>query len=219
MGKFKDLTGQTFGRLTVLERTGIAKNRNIKWLCVCICGNQKEIVSSSLISSITLSCGCLQKERTSKQNKTHGESKQRFYNIWKRMNVRCLNPKSEAYKYYGARGITICDSWLTYENFKTDMYESYLSHVKTHGEKQTSIDRIDVNGNYEPKNVRWATISEQMGNTRKNKSFKAISPEGVEYLGKNQREFARHYTLDRLSIALCLKGKHKQHKGWTFIYV
>lgn len=90
----------------------------------------------------------------------------RFHNIWRSMKQRCLSHSCREYKYYGGRGIKICDRWLTFNNFYADMYKSYVKHIEEFGEGDTSIDRVDVNGNYEPSNCHWATRKEQSVNKR-----------------------------------------------------
>jgi len=148
----------------------------------------------------------------------HGLSRTRFYVILAGMKFRCLAPTASNYKNYGGRGIKICDRWLKFENFKEDMYESYLKHVEEFGEKQTTLERIDINGNYEPNNCRWATCREQQINKSKSYSIKAISPSGEVFIVNNQREFARLRNLNRGNILSCLIGKRKHTKGWTFEY-
>ena len=170
MGRHKlsilDLVGKRFGRLLVMEFYG-NKGYNHFWLCLCDCGNLKSIREDHLIDNSSKSCGCFQKEQTQKAHKTHGFKGTRFYNIWRGMKLRCLVLKNHNYKHYGGRGIKICDRWIKFENFRDDMYKSYLKHVEEFGESNTSIDRfIDVNGNYELANCKWSTCKEQSRNSR-----------------------------------------------------
>ena len=90
----------------------------------------------------------------------------RFYDIWRGMKYRCSKPYKTIFKYYGGRGIQVSKEWLNYDNFHVDMYESYTQHIKDFDFKNTSIDRINPNGNYEKENCRWATKSEQSRNQR-----------------------------------------------------
>lgn len=170
MGKFKDLTGQKFGKLTVVSCAGKnLKDKRYYWWCVCDCTPDKEILVNGkyLCNGDTQSCGCLKKEVLIKRNTTHGMAKTRFYSEWQAMLTRCLNPNASNYVYYGGRGIKVCSEWLdSFENFRDDMYRSYLQHVEDFGEKDTTLDRIDVDGNYELSNCRWATWEEQMRNMR-----------------------------------------------------
>lgn len=117
----------------------------------------------------------------------------KFYAAWYNTIRRCTNLLNKDYANYGQRGIIVCTAWLDFINFKSDMYESYLSHVQESGKKQTSIDRINVNGNYEPSNCRWATWQQQRLNQRpiilkSQKQFKAISPNGEEFISNNQTQ-------------------------------
>jgi hypothetical protein len=159
---FKDLQGQIFTRLRVIEFGGIIDKRTY-WLCECQCGNRKLIRSEVLLRGETRSCGCLHKEQSPRNAKTiHGLRGTKFYFSWSSMKSRCLYPNNVSYPDYGGRGITVCERWLDFINFKEDMYESYLKHVEEFGEKNTSLDRFpNVNGNYEPGNVRWTTLKEQ----------------------------------------------------------
>jgi hypothetical protein len=142
--------------LTVLREYSRSVNESSRvFLQVrCLCGVVKEIYKDNLPR--TLSCGCL-----NRQNKTkHGQHQSPTYKSWQMMLDRCRNPKNPAYKYYGSRGIQVCERWLTFDNFFADM---------GHRPEGKTINRIKNDGNYEPDNCNWATRSEQMENTRQNR--------------------------------------------------
>lgn len=158
-----NLAGKRFGRLTALS---LSENRPCKktaWNCTCLCGNHVTVLSNNLIRGLTSSCGCLQSELSSKRQLSHGHTQNRIspeYRAWYHMIERCYNPKDSAFKYYGGRGITVCASWRQkFENFLMDL------GLRPAG---MSLDRKEVNGNYDPGNCRWATKEEQVNNTRRN---------------------------------------------------
>lgn len=174
MGQLKDLTGQRFGHLTVLERAEKGKFSGAYWLCRCDCGAEKIIRGLTLKNGRTQSCGCLQKEVASqlctKMRNKHGGHGSRLYRIWKNMHSRCYNANVGNYSYYGGRGITICNEWL-------NDFSAFRAWALSHGyQDDLTIDRIDVNGNYYPDNCRWVTMKEQNANqrprTRKRKGAK-----------------------------------------------
>jgi hypothetical protein len=156
-----NLQNRKFGRLTPIVYTGTLESGHAAWLCRCDCGNEKIIRSASLISGLTKSCGCLQKEiaRKSiiKSFTTHGMSKSPEYHSWTGMKRRCYYSKGKDYKDYGQRGIRVCDRWVnSFDNFLTDMG---LRPSAKH-----SLNRIDNDGNYCLENCKWSTQAEQQQN-------------------------------------------------------
>lgn len=154
-----DLVGEKFFRLTVLRRVESDKNGNSRWECLCKCGLKSIVYGSSLKNFITKSCGCYAKDPSSKANLTHGMTKTRTWRVWSGMKTRCDNKNNDNYKYYGGRGITYCERWESFGNFYKDMGE------RPYG---MTLDRINVNGNYEPGNVKWSSPKEQANNRRRN---------------------------------------------------
>lgn len=157
-----DLTGQTFGRLLVIRYSHTRKTpsgqHKLQWLCRCRCGQEIVTASQNLKSGETRSCGCLKLEMATKRVRTHGMTHTPTHQSWRGMRERCFSPGHRNYDIYGGRGIAICERWLEFENFLADMGER---------PKGKTLDRIDVNGDYEPGNCRWATAAEQRANQRR----------------------------------------------------
>jgi len=158
----KDLTGQKFGRLTVIEKTTKRSLRGeIIWRCRCKCGNITEVRSSNLLRGYTKSCGCLYKETRGKTNFKHGDAKHgrgerlaRLYIIWASMKYRCQNPNNRQYKWYGGKGIKVCDEWK-------NNYLAFKTWALSNGyDEELCLGRADTDGDYCPENCQWETKSE-----------------------------------------------------------
>lgn len=207
MAKLKDLIGQRFSRLLVVEHAHSINYRH-SWSCRCDCGKTVVALGSNLRTGKTRSCGCLMKGC----NSTHGLSRLPEYAVWSTMIQRCTNKNNKRYHCYGGRGISVCEKWRTFHEFFEDM--------GPRPSKNHSIDRINNDGNYEPGNVRWATGVEQANNKRFNNVF---SIEGrIDTLANWARLLnAAPYSLvwQRVKngmdvrIALQAKSRHSQKEG------
>ena len=187
--KIVDLTGKRFGYLKVIKQDGVIRSHKT-WLCECDCGNKKVVIGSKLLQGQVKSCGCMHNFYG------HHQTNTRLYHIWCTMKARCNRKSSNKYKEYGGRGIKLCEEWQSFEPF-------YEWSLKNGYSDDLSIDRIDVNGNYEPDNCRWATNITQSNNKRDTK----------RYLYKGEP-----HTIRELSI---LSGKSyglidkRMRRGWS----
>lgn len=168
-----DITGERYGLLTAIEYVGDKQypcgKKLSAWKCICDCGNETVVLLSGLRSGKTRSCGCLEKKHREEFGNTlikHGDAHSRLYNIWIMMKMRCYNKNNPAYRYYGAKGVAVCDEWK-------NNYGAFRSWAITNGYDESkkwrdcTIDRINPFGNYEPNNCRWIPMEEQYKNLRR----------------------------------------------------
>jgi hypothetical protein len=190
-----DLSGERFGRLVVVA---IDSHKPRRWACICDCGNRTVVDNGNIRSGHTKSCGCLARDSRT----THAQSYTSEYKTWKNIKSRCYFQKGPNFKVYGGRGIRVCDRWLYGEDGKTG-FGCFISDMGPRPSREHSIERLDVNGNYEPSNCEWATKKKQCRNTRANRI--------VYYKGKRQT-LAEAVETSGLKYNTVI---HRLLKGWS----
>lgn len=197
----KNLKGQTFGRLTVIEVTNKRKHGSVVWTCLCQCGNTVEVTSNCLIRGKTKSCGCYKiesrKNNCRKTFLTHGQTKTKLYGVWQGMKRRCYCPTDKSYKNYGGRGIHLHESWLNFENFREWSIQNGYKEGLT-------IERIDVNKNYEPSNCTWIPLKRQARNRRT-----------THYLSYNGETFSITEWAEKTGIPRKTISQRINNYGWS----
>lgn len=194
-----ELIGQVFGKLTVtkfigVKSIGLSNQKKSLWEAICECGNITIVIGGRLTNGTTKSCGCYKKTH----NTSHGMSYNKFYKLYNSMIARINNPTALSYENYGGRGVII--EWKTFEEFKDDMYESYLEHQVNFGAKNTTLERVDNDGNYSKENCKWATRAEQGRNRRSNVL--------ITFNGKTQclQDWADEMDINRMTLRYRLKN-------------
>lgn len=197
MSRFKDITGQKFGRLTVLYKLNNYHKKGVWWLCVCDCGNLTKVRGNRLRSLEIKSCGCYRNERIIEVNTKHGKYGTRLYRVWNNMKDRCYNEQYHNYPNYGGRGIAVCSEW------RNDFQAFYKWAVDNGYRDNLTIDRTNVDGNYEPSNCRWVTMKQQNRNKTNNNY---ITINGITHC---LSEWCEIYNINYKRVWDRLK------KGWT----
>lgn len=185
MPKLLKLDGKRFGKLTVVCKVGVSKQT--LWKCMCDCGKEIVLETGKLTSNHTKSCGCYRSERIAKHNTIHNGSYSKLYGVYRSMVNRCNSKTNQAFMNYGGRGISVCDDWIGkngFVNFRNWSIENGYS-------ERLTIDRIDVNGNYEPTNCRFVTMKVQQNNKRNNNKLELYGEiksfqEWCDYFGVNR---------------------------------
>ena len=182
---YKNCIGRKFGRLTIIKKGKRNKSGVQLYICKCDCGNYTNVTLGNIKSGNTKSCGCYNKEQLSERGIfkiKHGLRWHPLYGIWAGMKSRCYNKNRDNYKYYGGRGIKICNEW------KNNFEEFYNWAIKNNWKKGLTIDRIDNNGNYEPNNCRWVNFTIQNNNRRKfsKKKYEINDLTGLSHIDKKE---------------------------------
>lgn len=164
MGIYLDLTGQKFGKLTVLSYKEVDRNSQRVWSCKCDCGNYTSVSTGALRSGNTSSCGCYNVEKFREVVTKHGMSSLPEYKAWLTMKQRCINPKNKSYPDYGGRGISVSEEWA-------NSFEKFINDLGRRPSDKHSVERVDLNGNYEAGNCEWATRDIQNRNKRNNVTY------------------------------------------------
>jgi hypothetical protein len=205
MSSLRNLVGQRFGRLVVVARDG-SRSSFAAWSCQCDCGKTKTVIGVSLTGGKTTSCGCYAIEACRAVLVTHGMTKTRTWSSWSDMLKRCRNPNATGYENYGGRGITVCARWETFENFIADMGECPPG---------LTLERENVDRDYEPSNCRWATKAEQQNNKR-NTRWVEIDGQRMS-LGQACKRRSVSYSLvrDRLKLGWSLEAAISEPKRFV----
>lgn len=188
-----DITGERFGRWTALRYVpGARTPRTIgKWEVICDCGSVRLVRTALLTQGLSTSCGCYAREQARRRVRTHGMTDSPEFQSWTAMRKRCLNPNHKAYHRYGGRGITICPEWDSFEKFYVDM------GPRPEG---TSLDRVDLDGNYEPSNCRWVAVQEQSQNREIVKRAMVAGTSRTFYPDGTRRERKRPYKPRKVNV-------------------
>lgn len=212
MAKFdKTIIGKKFGKLTVTDEYESGRNGTY-WKCICDCGNELFVYRGKLTTGHTKSCGC--KTRT-----LNGLSKHPLYGTWWSMKERCYSAKHPSYDNYGGRGIKISSEWFD------DFISFYDWAIKNGYKEGLSIDRIDNDGDYSPRNCQWITIAENTAKAnketvrRKTKyTYWGLSPAKEYYEFPNAAAFARENNLSGDGLRAVARGERHSYKEWVFGY-
>lgn len=202
--------GKKYNRLTIVDfnckQTGNAKH--VYAVCRCDCGETKEIQLQFVIDGTIKSCGCYAKEIRERQKQEYSKTKSPLYSTWSGMKQRCFNEKNTEYLNYGGRGITVCEDWLGKQGF--DNFEQWSIRNGYRPNNGLTIDRIDVNGNYEPDNCRWVSVWVQSVNKRVPAHKQAMKYRGEQYtingVTKNKKQWCEEYGVWQATIDYRMKN-------------
>lgn len=212
MPKRLDLVGKRYGRLTVISFYDVQHGMS-RWKCICDCGNETIAYGRHMISGNTQSCGCLGRERRLQSCTKHNLSHTRIYQVWADMKDRCYNPNNAAYRWYGGKGVSVCEEWHDPAKFaKWAMQSGYTDEL--------TIDRIDSSGDYRPDNCRWVTFAENLQAMRLSnaKEYWATNLEtGEHYEFRVVQEFAQQHDLNPRVLGSIFRGERRSGlPGWEF---